>query len=226
MTIKTKTNLSILSLALITSTTVLAGITEPSFTIERAIHTYKINWNATYELTEEVITRINTQQTANDAPDDRLPFNAGKESIKVVEAYTILPTGEHIPVTKNNIHTRNEESSSSHSTINDDKVIDVIYPQVTAGSKTYIKTITKVHKATFKNQLSLLMSFAPSRDYRYIEYNIEFPKSLKLFVDSRDVKGGRIAEGKNGQQRYQYIYTHPFALSAEPAQIDTVDFSP
>jgi hypothetical protein len=70
------------------------------------------------------------------------------------------------------------------------------------------------------------MSFAPSRDYRYIEYNIEFPKSLKLFVDSRDVKGGKIAEGKNGQQRYQYTYTHPFSLSAEPTQIDTVDFSP
>ena len=102
----------------------------------------------------------------------------------------------------------------------------VIYPQVTAGSKTYIKTITKVYKASFNNQLNLLLSFDPSRDYRYIEYNIEFPKSLKLFFDSRDVKGGRIAEGKNGQQRYQYIYTHPFALSAEPAQIDTVDFSP
>jgi hypothetical protein len=70
------------------------------------------------------------------------------------------------------------------------------------------------------------MSFAPSRDYRYIEYNIEFPKSLKLFVDSRDVKGGKIAEGKNGQQRYQFTYTHPFELSAEPTQIDTVDFSP
>ena len=226
MPIKTKTNLSLLTLALLSSSVVMAQVIEPSFTIESAIHTYKINADATYELTEEVITRINTQQTANDSPDDQLPFDAGKESIKVIEAYTILPTGEHISVTKNNIHTRNAESSSRHSTINDDKVIDVIYPQVTAGSKTYIKTITKVHKATFKNQLSLLLSFAPSSDYRYIEYDIEFPKSLKLFVDSRDVKGGRIKDGKNGNQRYQYTYAHPFSLSAEPAQIDTVDFSP
>ena len=80
----TKTNFSLLTLALLTSTSVMARVVEPSFTVESAIHTYKINADATYELIEEVITRINTQQTANDSPDDQLPFKAGKESIKVV----------------------------------------------------------------------------------------------------------------------------------------------
>ena len=65
----TKTNFSLLTLALLTSTSVMARVVEPSFTVESAIHTYKINADATYELTEEVITRINTQQTANDSPD-------------------------------------------------------------------------------------------------------------------------------------------------------------
>ena len=222
----TKINLSLFSLILLISTSAIARVTEPSFTTERAIFTYKINADATYELIEEVTTRINTQKTANDVPDDQLPYNAGKESIKVVEAYTILPTGEHIAVTKNNIHTRHQESSSSHSSIDDDKVIDIIYPQVTAGSKTYYKAITKIHKTTFKNQFSLLMSYDPTSDFRYVEYNIEFPKSLKVFVDSRDVKGGRLGDGKNGQVHYQFIYSHPYALSAEPYQIDSVDFAP
>ena len=59
----TKTNFSLLTLALLTSTSVMARVIEPSFTVESAIHTYKINADVTYELTEEVITRINTHIT-------------------------------------------------------------------------------------------------------------------------------------------------------------------
>ena len=87
--------------------------------------------------TEELTTLINTQNGATSAPDDDITYNASNETLTVLEAYTILPTGEHIPVPKHNIHTKDQTSDSNYSEIDDTKVDSIIYPKVTVGSRTY-----------------------------------------------------------------------------------------
>lgn len=150
---KTKTNLSILSLALITSTTVLAGITEPSFTVESAIHTYKINADATYELTEEVITRINTQQTANDAPDDQLPYNFDhiityllKWDLYADSTIGLAPFGQlsNVELGKPTVPTAlNKIGHTKKFTVADEQIIDDTSMQIQADGA--IKGTTETH---------------------------------------------------------------------------------
>ncbi len=204
----------------------IADIIDPAYTVERAVYSIKINDDATSELSEEVTTRINTQKVANESPDDHVTYSADKESAKVLEAYTILPNGQHIAVSKNNIHVKDQATNSSYSGIDDTKVIDIIYPNVIIGSKTYYKAVTKTHKTAFKNQFDLFVPFDPKSDVKYFEYNIQHAKNIKLFVDVHEVAGGRIADGEKGQLRYQYTYSHPFALSSEPNAIDIADFAP
>ena len=203
-----------------------AEITEKPYTFERWIHTIKINADTSSIETEELTTHINTQNGATSVPDDEISYNATKETLTVLEAYTILPTGEHIPVAKHNIHTKDQASNSSHPEIDDTKVIVIIYPNITVGSKTYYKAQRKTHVQAIKNQFDLYATFTPHQRYNYIEYNIEYSPKLKLWVDAKDVKGGRLSDGKHGQLRYQFTYSQPNALNEENDEVDYADFSP
>ncbi len=100
---KLLTEATLITLSCISVTT-QAQVIDPPYTIERAINTIKINADASSEETSELTTLINTQQVANRGSDDQLTFSAETESIKVVEAYTLLPDGKRIDVSKNNIH--------------------------------------------------------------------------------------------------------------------------
>ena len=208
----------------IISTITQAKIIDPPYTIERAIHTIKINADASSLETNELTTLINTQQVANSGSDDQLTFSAETESIKVVEAYTLLPNGKRIDVSKNNIHIKDAENNGATS-INDSKIVEIIYPNVVVGSKTHYKAVKTLHKASFKNQYDLFVAFDPHPDWRYVEYNIQYPKSLKLYNDIKDLKGGRIIDAKNGQLRYQYTYTHPQELKVEDNEISYEDYA-
>lgn len=221
-----KTNLVLCLLGLLVATHSHAGITEKPYTFERNIIHIKINADTSSEETEELTTLINTQNGASSSPDDELSYNASKETLTILEAYTILPTGEHIKVSKNNIHTKDQASESSHSNIDDTKVLVIIYPNVTVGSKTYYKSLRKVREQAIKNQYDLYASFGPHQRLDYVEYNIEFSPKLKLFVDSQKLNGGKLSDGKLGQQRYQYTYTQANALSKESYEVDAADYSP
>ena len=207
------------------STSTQAKVIDPPYTIERAIHTIKINADASSVETDELTTLINTQQVANSGSDDQLTFSAETESIKVVEAYTLLPNGKRIDVSKNNIHIKDAENNGATS-INDSKIVQIIYPNVVVGSKTYYKSIKTIRRPLFKNQYDLFIPFDPHSDSRYVEYNIQYPKSLKLYNDIKDLSGGLISDAKNGQLRYQYTYTHPQELKVEDNEISYEDFAP
>ena len=207
------------------SVTTQAEVIDPPYTIESAVYNIKINADASSEQTDEVTKKINNQLAVTLTPNTTLYYNAEQESIKVLEAYTILPDGKHIAVTKNNIHVKDAEGSGS-STIDDAKVLEIIYPNLVVGSKLHYKTIKKEHKARFKNQYDMLLVFDPHKDKRYVEYNIQYPKSLKLYFDAKDVAGGRISDAKNGQLRYQYTYSHPQAYKEEDNETSFEDFAP
>ena len=93
-----KINTVHLLMGLFIATITHAGTAEKPYTLERQITTIKINADKSSIETEEVTTRINTQNGAASVPDDELTYNSNKETLKILEAYTILPTGEHIPV--------------------------------------------------------------------------------------------------------------------------------
>ena len=224
MTIKTLISSCVLTLLWLPNSH--AGIAERAYTFERWVVTVKINADTSTVETEELTTLINTQNGASSRPDDELSYNAAKETLTVLEAYTILPTGEHIPVPKHNIHTKDQTSDSGHSEIDDTKVIVIMYPKITVGCKTYYKALRKVREQSIKNQYDLYTAFSPHERYNFVEYNIEYSPKLKLWIDVKDVKGGRLTNGKLGQYRYQYTYSQPTAFTKENNQVDYSDFSP
>jgi transglutaminase-like putative cysteine protease len=224
MTIKTLITTCLLSLLL--SPISNAGIAEKAYTFERWVVNTKINADTSTVETEELTTLINTQNGATSAPDDEITYNATNETLTVLEAYTISPTGEHIPVPKHNIHTKDQTSDSNYSEIDDTKVVSIIYPKVTVGSRTYYKALRKVREQSIENQYDLYVAFSPHQRYNYVEYTIEYSPKLKLWIDVKDLKGGRLSNGKQGQLRYKYTFSQPIAMSKETDEVDYEDFSP
>lgn len=226
MRLATKTKTSVFLLTITFSSMIFAEAIDPPYTIERSIYTIKINADKSSEETEELTTRLNTQVAVTTMAEDQITFKSSKQSVKVLEAYTILPNGRHIAVDKKNIHIKDQENDSRFQQFSDKKVMVIVYPNIEVGSKTYYKVVKKKHQQTFKNQYEKFLAYDPSQAVKYVEYNIEYAKNLKLFVDALNLKGGRISDGKNGQIRYQYTYSHPSAFSSEPDQIDSADYEP
>ena len=207
------------------STSTQAKVIDTPYTTERLIFSIKINADGTSEKVQELTTLYNTQQAAIGYAYDEISYSAEDVSVKVTEAYTILPDGKRIAVAKNNIITK-DASGNGTASIDDSKTVQIIYPNVVVGSKTYYKAINTIHKTLFKHQYDLFVPFNPHTDNRYVEYNIQYPKGLKLYIDIKELNGGRLSDAKDGQLRYQYTYSHPQALKEEANEVDYSDFAP
>ncbi len=226
MRLAIKTKFSVFLLIITFSSISFAEAIDPPYTIERAIYTIKINADKSSEETVELTTLLNTQVAVTTLAEDQITFKPSKESVKVLDAYTILPNGQHIAVDKKKIRIKDQGNEGRFQEFSDKKVMVIVYPNIEVGSKTYYKLVKKKHQQTFKNQYEKLFSYDPSQAIKYVEYNIEYAKNLKLFVDATGLVGGKISDGKNGQIRYQFTYSHPSAFSNEPNQIDYRDYEP
>jgi hypothetical protein len=108
MRLAIKTKFSVFLLIITFSSISFAEAIDPPYTIERAIYTIKINTDKSSEETVQLTTLLNTQVAVTTLAEDQITFKPSKESVKVLEAYTILPNGQHIAVDKKKIRIKDQ----------------------------------------------------------------------------------------------------------------------
>ena len=72
------------------------------------------------------------------------------ESIKILDAYTILPNGSHIKVPLKNIRSAKGDMDSEAASYSDTQYKVIIYPKVAVGSQLYLKYIHIRHAPLFR----------------------------------------------------------------------------
>lgn len=196
------------------------------FTIERHIFTIHVRADGSYEEKIETVTLAKSAAAIEAVSQDELDFYSDRETVKVLEAFTELPSGERIPVAAEAIRVVDEERSDGAAMFSSRKTQVVIYPKISVGARAHSTMLRQTHTALFPGQFMFRRSVGPSVEYGHLEFNISHDPSIRIFADSRGFEGGRMADGPDGTVRYRYSFAQPVTRARESGQVSSGDFGP
>jgi transglutaminase-like putative cysteine protease len=200
---------------------------DDSFTVvEKDILTIQVHANGSSEETEELQTLMRSQLVIDKESQADIPFLSNLQKVEVLEAYSITPQGKKIPVASNAIRTVEDDNSEGKLMYSDMKHKIIIFPNVTVGSRTYYKVVTKTMTPLFPGHYFSRLWFSAGTQWAHSEININHDPKIHLQVDTKGVKGGRIADGPSGEVRYRINYKSSGLKPYEPNQIHDAELSP
>lgn len=193
--------------------------------IEKAVITETIQADGTVVELNELTTLVKSQLAIESESQADLPYNSTLSKLEVLEAYTITPTGEKIPVASNAIRTVEDDNSKGAAIFSDQKHKIIIFPKVTPGSKTYYKTKLTTHTPLLPGYFYTRLIFSPNAEVKSYEYTLSYPESLKLYTDIKEVKQIR-DEVIDGVHHLSYFYQNLKMKKKEELQVSSGDFAP
>jgi transglutaminase-like putative cysteine protease len=198
---------------------------EPFALIERQRITETIEPNGTVIEVTEMTTLINSQLAVDSESQADLPYNSTFANLEVLEAYTITPQGQKIPVAANAIRTVDEDNSKGAAMFSDQKSKIIIFPKVTPGSRTYYKTRLTTHTPLMPGFFATRISFSPQTVLHDFDYSLTYPEGMALYTDVRGPI--KVTETlSNGKRTANYQYQNRVHENKESHQISYVDFAP
>jgi transglutaminase-like putative cysteine protease len=198
---------------------------EPFALIERHRITETIEPNGTVVEVTEMTTLIRSQLAVESESQADLPYNSTYASLEVLEAYTITPQGQKIPVAANAIRTVDEDNSKGAAMFSDQKSKIIIFPKVTPGSRTYYKTRLTTHTPLMPGFFAARISFSPQTVLHDFQYTLTYPESMAMYTDFRGpIKATESLS--NGKRTLSYQYQNLNWQKKESHQISYSDFAP
>lgn len=185
--------------------------------------TYNIKLDGSYQEEHTFVKRIEKTDGIASAGEVNLSYTPKLESIKILAAYTLLPTGERIQVPAKSIHRAKGVVGGTGYRDTNNTVI--IFPNVVVGSQLYVNYIKTCHTPLFPGQFTLRRVILPYIKMANFEININFDRRLKLQIDSKDVEGGALPD-KDGRHRYHFTYKQDKVIPFDKYQIDSGDYAP
>ena len=199
---------------------------DPSISNERIVRKIKVAANGSYEEIQELTQVVNLQPGVDLLGQEDFSYNSSLETLEVLEAYTILPDGKKIMVQPNAIRTVEDSVSQGAAMFSDVKHKIVVFSNVMVGAKTYVKIKRINHTPLIPGQYMDRTSMNPGLEYKYYLLELEHDPAIKIYHYADKVKGGRIADGPNGQVRYRYEYKQDVAKLADSFRVSYADFAP
>ena len=196
------------------------------FVAEKITYRIHVNADATSTSTDDYLTLIKEQAVVDALSSEEFAYHSGQEELEILDAYTIVSSGERIPVGGDAIRTVDADTPTSATYFSDIKKRVVIYPKVSAGARTYVKAKSIRHTPILPETYFLHLRFAPTVEYRHVEINFSHDPKIRIYVDLKGVDGGRIEDGPGGEIRYRYTFSQLGIEKTEPNQVSAIDFSP
>lgn len=201
------------------------GELESLTSVEKAVITETIQADGTVVEIDELTTLVKSQLVVDSESQADLPYNSTLSKLEVLEAYTITPKGEKIPVAANAIRTVEDDNSSGAAMFSDQKHKIIIFPKVTPGSKTYYKTKLTTYKPLLPGYFYTRLIFSPSVEVQSYEYNLNYPEDLTLYTDIKGVKQTK-DEVVDGMRQVSYSYQNLKMKKKELYQVSNNDYAP
>ena len=196
------------------------------YAVERQIISVHVRADGTYEEKVESVTLVKSAAAIELVSQDDVDFASDRETVKVLEAFTELPSGERVPVAAEAIRVVEEERSDGAAMFTSRKTQVVIFPKISVGARAHSTTLRQTHTPLFPGQFMFRRALGTSVEYGHLEFNISHDPTLKILADSRGLEGGRIADGPDGAIRYRYTYSQAVIQAYENGQVSASDFGP
>jgi len=222
---------SFLFLTIFVVTSICSAASEPKiipslFVMEKSITDYHVNADATSVQIDELQILVKDQLMVDALSTSEISFNSEYETVEVLEAYTILPSGERLMVDRKAIRLVDVDTDANSVHFSEYKKYTIIFPQVGPGARTYYKAKTISHKTILPGFFEARLAYSPETEYGFAEVTLSHDPAIKIYTHSRNLTGGRIADGSDGRIRYRYTFSQSERRVKEPAQVGLTDFAP
>ncbi len=209
----------------------LAGVLTPKFVpslyvVEKLNYDYHVNADATSSTTIEKQLLIKDQSMVEGLSTAEISFNSSQKKVEILEAYTILPSGEKLNVEPKAIRLVDAENGNGSTSFSDEKKYSIIFPSVTPGARTYYKARTVTHTPILPGMFTARFTFSPQTEYGPVEIKLSHDPAIKVHTFVRDMPGGRIEDSAKGEIRYRYTFSQDQIVARESAQVAYYDFAP
>jgi transglutaminase-like putative cysteine protease len=185
-----------------------------------------LNADGTY--TEKVVNtvRINTQQAVETYSHTDIAYSAKLESLKLVEAYTVTPAGKRVDVSPDKIADEENPLSSGAPMFSDERIMAVVFPELTIGAIKHYTYIETVKTPYFKNEFSDIDNFVKEFDYDHVTVTVNAPAAMPLYVESSGMSGGRQASADAARQVWVWTASGIKGVLPEKGAVSLADESP
>ena len=196
------------------------------YVVEKMNIDYHLNADATSVETIEQQILIKDQLMVDALSTEEVTFNNNQEKVEILEAYTILSSGEKIIVETKAIRLVDVDTDATSSKFSEEKKYTIIFPHVTPGARTYYKSRTVRHTPILPGLFVMRLAFSPQIEYSGVDISFTHDSAIKVFKSERSISGGRVPDGPKGEIRYRYNYAQSQVVGKEPAQVSYTDYAP
>ncbi|MBV8049061.1 MAG: DUF3857 domain-containing protein [Paludibacterium sp.] len=205
---------------------VVAANFTPSYTVLRSVAVYDVKPGGGYteDVTEDL--RVNTQGGVDDLSQYPIQFSSSLQSVEVLSAYTVSAAGKKIPVGKDGILLQQSSESADAPMFDDSKVLNVIFPALSAGAQIHVHFRRVAHEPLFPGVFSMQEFYSRNEARESSDLYVHLPRGMKLDVETIDVQGGEIAPIRAGYRSWHWHVGRNVAEAPESDAISEVDFSP
>lgn len=201
------------------------GQLESLSVIEKAVITETIRPDGSVVEVDEITTLIKSQIAVESESQADLPYNSTLSTLEILEAYTITPKGEKIPVAANAIRTVEDDNSAGAAMFSDQKHKIIIFPKVSPGAKTYYKAKLTTHTPLLPGYFYTRLTFSPGIEVQSYEYRLNSPEKLKLYTDNKGLTKTK-DEVIDGTRQEVYTYQNLKIQKKDATGVATSDFAP
>jgi transglutaminase-like putative cysteine protease len=195
-------------------------------TIVRQHTTYEVAADGTHTVEVDSVRRVDEAQAIAGIGQAPVAYSESLQQLEILEAYTITREGTRIDVPADKIITQQLPMSAGAPTFSDNKVKNVVFPQVEVGATLGLRYRVKQLKPFLPGMFSVVSVFNVFFDTQDGAVTLRAPEKMQLHFSTRTVKGGEVKSKVAGQREWHWTYTDAKAILPEPGSVIPESFSP
>jgi len=206
----------------------LAAQVDSETTFYKAV--FKVNSDGTYMATIEHRQKALTQAGVEEIGQASMVYSESMQELEVVEAYTLKTDGTKVPVPKDKIFVQAPPETQGAPTFSDNKLVQVVFPQVAVGDEVYVAWKLVQKEPYFPGEFYAADVEPITEVVRHAEIVIDAPAEMPIYWKKRGdaALGDYQVEEKTEGGRHTIVatFSRTEPISPEPGMVDSRQVSP
>ncbi len=206
----------------------LAAQVDTETTFYKAV--FKVNPDGTYTATIEHRQKALTQAGVEEIGQASMVYSESLQELEVLEAYTLKADGTKIPVPEDKIFVQAPPETQDAPTFSDNKVIQVVFPQVAVGDEVYVAWKLVQKEPYFPGEFYATDVEPIAEVVRRAEIVVDAPAEMPVYWKKRgDAELGdyRVEEKtEGGRHTIAATFSRNQPIPPEPGMVDPRQVSP
>jgi transglutaminase-like putative cysteine protease len=187
----------------------------PSATYVRDHTHYALQADGRYTMDKDMEIRLNTTQAVEQMGQMPIAYSTSLQSMDVVEAYTLTPSGKRVDVREDGIRDQLFPASQGAAMFDDRRVKTVIFPALEVGARLVMRVRMTMKEPMFPGHLYEFTQAAPQQDRQSFQVSVQAPADMKVKLTPYMMQGGEEKSADPAQRSWRWYQKNLPAVPPE-----------